>query len=555
MVRSLRPTPSALFLSALLQGACLGSIGSSDAPGDTGGPPATTPGGTPTETGPNPAAAGARCANPQAPALHARLLTPSQYDNTLQDLFRVTGSFAKNFGGGVDAQLDDVAVELRANAASTAAQAAVQALAQWSPCDPVKMGDAPCGQRLIDVIGPRLYRRPLRDADRTQLLTLFKAGLAEKDFATGVEWLLTGALQAPDFLYQVVRPAADERAGQVRALDPYELASRLAFFLWDSAPDDALLAAAGAGDLADAGKLQAQLDRLQRDPRAARGVKAFHARWLGATGFGEVARDDKAFTTDVVNSLQTSLLENAAQVHAATNANLDLLFSGQGYLMDATLRKFYGLPAAGAGFQPADFPGEQRRGLLTHPAFLTLLARPDASNPISRGLFVRRKLLCQDLQIPQGLDVPPLPPAKAGASTRDRLTAHARVPACAGCHDLIDAPGFALEGFDQVGRARAMDGGKPVDTSGNMTNAGELEGAFARGDELLQRIPGSKTVRACFMRRFFEYALERDAADADQCALGKLESAFTTTGDLRALARGVATSDPFRLRASEGAPR
>lgn len=548
-----------------LMGGCIGQIGAApdekptadvadEARGGAGGGPRTTPGDGTIDTGPKlpntPMATPPTCGGQRAPVLRALLLSPSQYNNTVLDLLQVGGDFSKSFGGGVDGPPDELGVEYRAIAAAEVARAAVRTLAQWSPCDPVKTGEAACGKQLREQLGARAFRRPLSEAEKTQLGTLFSAGLKEKDFATGVEWLLTGILQAPDFLYRMSRPARAEKAGQILALDDYELASRLAFFLWDGAPDDGLLAAAAARELTDANRSAAHLERMLQDPRFTRGMQAFYTRWLGLHNFGEVARDSKTFTSEVVTSLRSSLLMSAMAVQAGPNANLDALFSGQSYPLNGPLRRFYSLPAGGEGFAPVEFPG--RRGLLTHPALMTLLARPSATNPISRGIFIRRNLLCQEFDVPPGLDIPPLPAAKVDVSTRERLAAHSSNPTCAGCHAMIDPPGFALEGFDQVGKARTMDGGKPVDTSGMMTNAGELDGFFATGDDLLKRLPSSQMVRSCFARRYLEHALERAVSEDDRCASDGLQTAFAASGDLTALLPAIARSDSFRFRQTEG---
>src|SRR5882724_542813 len=173
------------------------------------------------------------CSMQHAPVLHARLLTPSQYNNTASDLVKVGGDPSKDFGGAVAAQLDDLSVERRANAAADIARQAMLTIAQWSPCMSPPVAAATCEQQIIDKIGPQLYRHPLSAAERTELVALFDAGVKEKDFATGVEWFLGGALQSPDFLYQLPKVQAGEQAGQVRALAPYELASRLSYFVWD----------------------------------------------------------------------------------------------------------------------------------------------------------------------------------------------------------------------------------------------------------------------------------------------------------------------------------
>lgn len=485
----------------------------------------------------------------------ARLLTPSQYNNTLLDLLKVSGDLAKEFGGAVDGHLDDLSVERRANAAALAARQAATGLAQWSPCTPPAVEAAACQAQIIDRIGTRAYRRPLTAAEKTELGALFDAGVKEKDFATGVEWFLTGLLQSPDFLYQVARPQASEVAGQVRPLAAHELASRLAYFIWDSPPDDALFEAATQNALSDPAMLATTVDRLLQDPRARRGLAGFYGSWLRLAAFNEAARDDAAFTTEVVAALRTSLLMSATELYSGSSPNITGLFSGQSYYLNGALKRFYGKGGAAADpFAMTELPGEDRYGVLTHPALMALLARPAESNPISRGLFVRHVLFCQEIPPPPStIVIPQLAPIAPNLSTRDRLAQHTKEALCATCHSLIDPPGFALEGFDQVGRFRAMEGGKPVDTSGMMADAGDLEGRFAKGADFLGRLRDSRLIRECFAQQYFEYAASRHGAPEDACTLDGLKSRFVPSGDLRGLVSAIALSDGFRFRKSEGA--
>ncbi|HEV3032973.1 MAG TPA: DUF1592 domain-containing protein, partial [Polyangia bacterium] len=208
--------------------------------------------------------------------LHARLLTPSQYNNTVLDLVKVAGNESKNFSGGVDTQLDDLSVELRADAATDIATQAAATLAQWTPCASSTAADAACEGLIIDRLGAQAYRQPLTAAQHAALQTLFDAGVKEKDFSTGLQWFLAGIFQSPDFLYQFAKPQSGEVVGQVRGLAPYELASRLAYFVWDSPPDDALYMAAAASTLGDVSAVSAQVKRMIQDPRFARGLAGFY---------------------------------------------------------------------------------------------------------------------------------------------------------------------------------------------------------------------------------------------------------------------------------------
>lgn len=471
------------------------------------------------------------------------------------DVLKVGGNPAEvnSLGDKVFQPLDDTQVDHRANAAADVAKQAAATLSAWAPCTPPATGSATaCEQQIIDKIGQRAYRHPLSNDERTQLQALFDAGIKAKDFATGVEWFLTGLLQSPDFMYEVTKPVPGEVPGEVRSLGSYEYASRLAYFIWDGPPDDALLAA--ANQLGDAATRDAQVARMLQDARFARGIEQFYSRFLNLGAFSEVARDAAGFDQGVVSALTTSILMGVKQPYANGNPTLASLFSGESYYMNDVLRKFYGLSgAANSSFSLTPMPGENRRGLLTHPGVMASMARPDESNPIARGLFVLRRLLCTDVPLPTALTIPQLPPVQDGLSTRNRLDAHTSDPLCNSCHRLIDPPGFALENYDAVGKYRKVDHGVAVDTSGELSLGFDTDGAFATGDALLAKIATSTRVKGCFAENYFNFALSRAATNpADACSIEELGRTFGATGDLKQLVASVAESNSFTMRLAEG---
>lgn len=515
----------------------------------TGGSGAPIPGGT---GGSGTPVAPVDCSQPRASAVRLRVLTESQYNNSVLDIFQISGAPAKN----LTPTLDDVTLEQRADLASTVATQAVANLSKWAPCTPPATGSATaCEQQFIDKIGAKVYRRPLTDAERTDLKTLFDAGIKEKDFATGVEWFVTALLQSPQFMYEVVRPAAAEKAGEVRPLSDYEFASRLAYFVWDGPPDDALLTAAANGELADATKRDAQVARMLQDARFSRGVAQFYTRWLNLNIFNEVARSDEpAFDQNVVNSLRTSLLMSATQIYTAANPNISSLFSGDQYYLNDVLGKFYGVAVTGTAFTPVAMSGQGRRGILTHPAMMAALARPHESFPIGRGLFLLRNVLCKIIESPPAnLVIPMLPPVMDGQSTREQTEMYTAGAVCQSCHGSINPAGFVFEAFDQVGRYRTMDHGRPVNTSGMLSIGKDVDGPFATGDELLAKLGDSKDLRACFAEKYVNFALAKGVTDAaDTCSIQSVAKSFSATGDLKQLVVAVAGSESFRLRLAEG---
>jgi hypothetical protein len=148
--------------------------------------------------------------------------------------------------------------------------------------------------------------------------------------------------------------------------------------------------------------------------------------------------------------------------------------------------------------------------------------------------------------------IPMLPGPTPGKTTRDRIEAHVTDPKCASCHITFDPAGYAFENFDEVGRYRTIDSGKPVDTSGAMKTGTDLDGAFTNGGEFLSKIATSRDVEACFARRYFEYAVSRPKVEEDACSIDRMTTGFTASGDLKQLVASIATSDSFRYRASEG---
>jgi hypothetical protein len=136
-----------------------------------------------------------------------------------------------------------------------------------------------------------------------------------------------------------------------------------------------------------------------------------------------------------------------------------------------------------------------------------------------------------------------------GLSTRQRLEQHRSNPACRACHQFFDPLGLAFESYDFLGRFRQTDQGVPVDTSGEVAQAIDgLQGPFANGLELFDRLAGSGTVRGCIARQWYEYAVSGDVAEAEACAVEAIEARFAEKGDLNELLVAIATSDAFRNR-------
>src|SRR5262249_1815617 len=134
--------------------------------------------------------------------------------------------------------------------------------------------DAACRTKYIRALGLRAFRRPLAETEVAPYARLF-ANEAEKqkDFLKGAQVVLEAMLQSPAFLYRIENPS-DPR------WQPYEAASRLSYFIWDSMPDDALFRAAASGELNTPEGFEKAARRMLADPKAHRSVDEFAAEWM-----------------------------------------------------------------------------------------------------------------------------------------------------------------------------------------------------------------------------------------------------------------------------------
>ena len=412
-------------------------------------------------------------------------------------------------------------------------------LGKLLPCDPAA-DEAGCADKFIEKFASRALRRPLRDDFRADLREVYQQGRSAGGFATGIKWVIDGVLQTPDFLYHLVLPAAGGKPGDVVSLNDFEIADRLAGFLWNSAPDEELWRAAAQGQLNTAAQIEVQVSRMRASPRAQRTRADFYRGWLNLDLLAAVLREDPAFTPALAQSLEKSILAGIDDLYGpGGDGKAQTLFSSPAVVTDDVITRLYGAGAGGAA---------QRRGLLTHPALMTILAETNGSDPIRRGLFVFKKLLCQDVPEPPD-GVPDLPPLQSNLTTRQRLVAHRDAPQCRACHAAFEPMGLAFENFDHLGRFRTQENGIKVDSSAEINDAGlDLQGSYPDGFAFLDKVASSSAARNCIAQQWYEYGVSRDVAEADKCALASIKSGFVASGDLNQLMASIALGDTFRNR-------
>jgi hypothetical protein len=411
-----------------------------------------------------------------------------------------------------------------------------------------------CRTTEINRVARRLLRRPLTAYEEFELAILYDAneGTNAQRFAAVVEALI----ESPNFVFRVELGDGTSAANERTPLTSHEVATRLAYFLWRSGPDDALLDAADANRLATTEGIEVEALRMLADPRAIHGLTELTREWLelvrfdamaGEVGLSEELRADMREQTDL-------FLRRIFQ----SEPTLDELLLATTHPINPALREHYDAGSLRlVGF--ADYPLDPDRfsGILTHGSLL--VSTPSVSR---RGSFVRRRLLCDEIASPPSEPVPPAESATRREWFEENVDSE---PVCAGCHRLLDPVGFALGGFDQQARAQdqALDG-YVIDLIGGS------EQPFVGPRGLAELLVSSFQVSACTTRHWLEYALDRGpdepvlmvppsgGGDSDApigpggeprapSAIECLSNAFfNSAGSFVALALGIAKSAPFR---------
>lgn len=469
-------------------------------------------------------------------------------DNRRDGLLAVGSSFVSVTAAGFE-QYDAIARGIAEQALDAAHRSALV------PCAPrvATQPDDACAEHFVRAVGTRLLRRPLADADvapRVQLAAA--AATALGDFHAGLEPVLASLLLSPEFLFRVEEAEADPADSARQRLTSATMAARLSYLLWNTTPDDELLAAAARDELVDDAGLARQVDRLLDSPRLADAVRALFSDLYGFEEIeqGLVRKDPAlfpAFSQTLIDDAREQTLRVIADHLLARDGDYRELFTTRTAFMTRTLGLVYQVPVRTAvGWEPFEFPaGGPRAGLLTHVSLLALRSHPGRSSPTLRGKFVREALLCQDVPPPPG-DIDFSEFAEEGGANRrtarERLAVHVANQVCAGCHSLMDPIGLALEQLDGIGVYRQTENGATIDPSG------ELDGeSFADARELGEVLARHPALGPCFVDSLYRYAVGRDVVPAEQAFLAALETRLDGEGyRLRDILRAIALSEVFR---------
>ncbi|HEX4351757.1 MAG TPA: DUF1592 domain-containing protein, partial [Polyangiales bacterium] len=498
------------------------------------------------------------CDGPNSTVTPLQRLTRRQYQNSVSDLFAVSfdsSAIAEDekvgaFSANTVAPVSELSVEQYMEAAESVAKSAMAKLPSLVSCDFGKDANG-CASTFIAQVGRRLYRRPLIAEESARYVSLFQASLSGSDYQDALRVVTQTMLQSPNFLYRLELSDAPQGSGDVVQLDPYELASRLAFFLTASMPDDALLDAARDGKLGDASGLEEEVSRLLDDTRSNVAFEAFHFEWLELDDLAQLEKDATVypgFDDGFRQAMHDETAHFVDYVIRDGDATLDSLLTAPFSFPTGPLLGLYGVTSSDAT-KPVQLDASQRAGLLTQPAFLSVHAHANQTGPVQRGKFVIRNMLCEVLpDPPPNVNTTPPDPSPT-ATTRERLAEHESDPSCAGCHVRMDGIGLGFERYDGMGRYRTTEAGQTIDESGKLVGTRDLDGSFVGPVDLAKKLSTSQEVEQCVTLQWFRFALGRLEGDQDACSLMKLQSQFSASGrNVKALLKQVALSDAFRTK-------
>jgi hypothetical protein len=348
---------------------------------------------------------------------------------------------------------------------------------------------------------------------------------------------------SPSFLY-LVEPGED---GQVRALDGYELASRLSYTLWKTTPDAELMQAAAAGQLDTKDGIRVQAARLLADPRASRAVRDFYFQWIDGYGI-DALQVPEGFDERLRTAAQNEIALLIDDWFSRGTGRVQELFTTRTAFLDGELARFYGAAAPDGETGAVELPASERSGLLTRAVFVGTHGPPS-----TRGDFILNRVVCSPVPPPP---VTPPDPTELGTfnTRREMFEAHADLACARSCHALLDPVGFAFEHYDESGRFRLLDNGFPIDSSADIEipGADSLNGPVADAIELSARIAEADEVLHCQAEHWFRYAYGRRNAPADRCSLDTLSAAlFDSGGSVHDLLRALTQTDAFRFARKE----
>ncbi len=355
-----------------------------------------------------------------------------------------------------------------------------------------KVTEQEAAETIVRHFLPRAFRRPAEEDEVTRYLGIYEAcRKGGQSYPDALKFALASVLVSPKFLFRVELAPGDPE--ESFALNDFQLASRLSYFLWMTMPDAELMDLAASGELHKPKVMKQQVDRMLKDQRSRIMMESFLGQWLGYSILGEShIPDSRTFRNQYTDDLGWAMREEPLLFFerlVQNNRSLVELLNSRQTFVNEDLAKLYGIQdVPSAGYHLITHKDPNRGGLLGMGAILTTTSTPTRTSPVIRGTWILERLLGEEIPTPPA-DAGTLPAnAGKGAKTlREELALHRDREDCAGCHDKIDPIGFGLENFDGIGQWREVDEKKkPINAQGELPDGASFDGPAQLRNYLLK---------------------------------------------------------------------
>lgn len=410
----------------------------------------------------------------------------------------------------------------------------------------IQVADVP---GLIEKLGTRLFRRPIRDDEKAKWQAFADLAMKEGESPLGaLRYTLEGMIVSPAFLFRISPQPAGAAQNGIADIDEFTLASRLSYFLWSSPPDEKLLQLAAKNELRK--DLATEVKRMISDYRAVALTENFAGQWLQLRDMDIVSPDTRRFPEwkggigfamkrESQIFFEHILKENRSVIEFL---NADYSF------MDRKLASFYGIEGVKSDkFEKVSLQGTPRGGILTHGSILTLTSEQTRTSPVKRGKYLLENILGTPPPPAPG-GVPPLDEKKARFSNltlREQLAEHRSNASCAGCHAFLDPIGFAFENYDAIGRFRTEEKKLPIDASGQLVRGQQFKDLSELRTILARDMADDFTRNLA--ENLLTYALGRGLGYSDKPAVHEIVRRTKSSGyKLQDMILAVCESVPFQ---------
>jgi hypothetical protein len=415
-----------------------------------------------------------------------------------------------------------------------------------------------CAESILARLGAQAYRRPLPAEDLADMMSFYDVASRDEGFEVGVRTGLQAILASPEFIFRLEREPANVPAGESYRVSDLDLATRLSFMLWATAPDQELIEVAASGRLSDERVLEQQVQRMLADPRSAALATRFAHQWLRLQDAIKV-QPEPYFYPDFSRQLGDAMVRETQlffQHLVREDRSLLELYDADYTFLNERLARHYGIEGiSGDEFRLVKYPDDRRRGILGHGSVHLLTSMSARTSPVLRGKWVMEVLMGTPPPPPPP-NVPAFdqtPPTDSGRrlTTRQRMERHRANPTCNACHRFMDPIGLALDNFDVTGRWRIRENMMPLDTRGVFYDGTPVSMPSELTQAILKRpIPLLRN----FTANLLSYSIGRPVEYFDQPSVREIvKEAEEHDYQMSSFIMGVVKSEPFQMRRSQTA--